>query len=103
MDTSVEYLVEASAAEAETISAAIAAAKARKINGDVEQIQDSDDGVKAVPTGKQNSTLIMPESAMLSSIPHGVRLHHRAVRVGILPILNLLPYFNVLLNWLSEF
>nr|CAN79241.1 hypothetical protein VITISV_016224 [Vitis vinifera] len=82
MDTSVEYLVEASAAEAETISAAIAAAKARKINGDVEQIQDSDDGVKAVPTGKQNSTLIMPESAMLSSIPHGVRLHHRAVVVA---------------------
>ncbi|XP_034703107.1 serine/threonine-protein phosphatase BSL3-like isoform X2 [Vitis riparia] len=80
--TSVEYLVEASAAEAETISAAIAAAKARKINGDVEQIQDSDDGVKGVPTGKQNSTLIMPESAMLSSIPHGVRLHHRAVVVA---------------------
>ncbi|KAL6327474.1 hypothetical protein AAG906_020070 [Vitis piasezkii] len=82
VDTSVEYLVEASAAEAETISAAIAAAKARKINGDVEQIQDSDDGVKAVPTGKQNSTLIMLESAMLSSILHGVQLHHRAVVVA---------------------
>ncbi|KAJ9685018.1 hypothetical protein PVL29_017161 [Vitis rotundifolia] len=79
---SVDYLVEASAAEAETISAALAAAKARKINGDVEQIQDSDDGVEAVPTGKHNSTLIMPESAMLSSIPHGVRLHHRAVVVA---------------------
>ena len=78
----VEYLVQASATEVETLSAALAAAKLRKINGDVEQIQDNDDGVTAVPTRKQNSTLIMPESAMLSSILHGVRLHHRAVVVA---------------------
>ncbi|WJZ87389.1 hypothetical protein VitviT2T_006773 [Vitis vinifera] len=80
---SVEYLVEASATEAETLSAALAAAKVRKINGDVEQIQDNDDGVKTVPTRKQNSTLIMSESTMLSNILHGVQLHHRVVVVAV--------------------
>lgn len=73
MSKGVEYLVEAPAAAPEAISGG------RIINGDIEQFQDGHDGVETTPSGKQNSTLIMPESATLSSIPNGVQLHHRAV------------------------
>lgn len=75
----VEYLVEASAAEAEAISATLAAAKARQVNGEVE-LPDRDRGAEATPSGKQISTLIKPDSAASNNIvPAGVRLHHRAV------------------------
>ncbi|KAK3036579.1 hypothetical protein RJ639_031196 [Escallonia herrerae] len=78
----VEYLVEASAAEAEAISATLAAAKARQVNGEVE-LPDRDRGAEATPSGKQISTLIKPESAVSNdSAPAGVRLHHRAVVVA---------------------
>ncbi|KAL8147956.1 serine/threonine-protein phosphatase BSL3-like [Apium graveolens] len=77
----VEYLVEASAAEAEAITATLAAAKARQVNGEVE-LPDRDRGAEATPSGKQISTLIKPESAVNNSIPSGVRLHHRAVVVA---------------------
>ncbi|GFQ02582.1 serine/threonine-protein phosphatase bsl3 [Phtheirospermum japonicum] len=78
----VEYLVEASAAEAEAISATLAAAKARQVNGEVE-LPDRDRGAEATPSGKQISTLIKPDSAMSNnSAPAGVRLHHRAVVVA---------------------
>lgn len=79
----VEYLVEASAAEAEAISATLAAAKARQVNGEVE-LPDRDRGAEATPSGKQISTLIkMPDSAGTNNIvPPGVRLHHRAVVVA---------------------
>ncbi|KAI3974560.1 hypothetical protein MKX01_020332 [Papaver californicum] len=79
----VEYLVEASAAEAEAISAALAAAKARQVNGEVEQ-PDRDHGAEATPSGKQISTLIkVPETTLSNNItPPGVRLHHRAVVVA---------------------
>lgn len=85
MSNGVEYSFKASATGTEAISAALAADKARKINGDDEQIQNGNDGVEAVPSSKKNSTLIMSESDMLSSISPGVRLHHRAVCVGIHP------------------
>ncbi len=75
----VEYLVEASAAEAEAISATLAAAKARQVNGEVE-LPDRDRGAEATPSGKQISTLIKPDSAASNNIvPAGVRLNHRAV------------------------
>ncbi|KAK6138172.1 hypothetical protein DH2020_028108 [Rehmannia glutinosa] len=78
----VEYLVEAAAAEAEAITAALAAAKARQVNGEVE-LPDRDRGAEATPSGKQISTLIKPESAVSNnSTPAGVRLHHRAVVVA---------------------
>ncbi|KAF2299736.1 hypothetical protein GH714_002956 [Hevea brasiliensis] len=78
----VEYLVEASAAEAEAISATLAAAKARQVNGEVE-LPDRDRGAEATPSGKQISTLIKPDSAGSNNIaPAGVRLHHRAVVVA---------------------
>ncbi|KAM7522629.1 hypothetical protein LguiA_012531 [Lonicera macranthoides] len=78
----VEYLVEASAAEAEAISATLAAAKARQVNGEVEP-PDTDCGAEATPSGKQISTLIKSESAVSNdSTPAGVRLHHRAVVVA---------------------
>ncbi|KAM5584936.1 hypothetical protein ABKV19_004353 [Rosa sericea] len=78
----VEYLVEASAAEAEAISATLAAAKARQVNGEVE-LPDRDRGSEATPSGKQISTLIKPENAGSNNIPSaGVRLHHRAVVVA---------------------
>ncbi|KAL6499709.1 Serine/threonine-protein phosphatase bsl2 [Orobanche gracilis] len=78
----VEYLVEAAAAEAEAITAALAAAKARQVNGEVE-LPDRDRGAEATPSGKQISTLIKPDSAMSNnSAPSGVRLHHRAVVVA---------------------
>ena len=76
----VEYLVEASAAEAEAISAALAAAKARQENGEAE-VPDRDRGAEATPSGKQSSSLIKPDSAGSNNVtPGGVRLHHRAVR-----------------------
>ncbi|KAJ1407459.1 Serine/threonine-specific protein phosphatase/bi [Sesbania bispinosa] len=78
----VEYLVEASAAEAEAISAALAAAKARQENGEVES-PDRDRGAEATPSGKQTSSLIKPDSVGTNNItPGGVRLHHRAVVVA---------------------
>ncbi|TKY48696.1 Serine/threonine-protein phosphatase BSL2 [Spatholobus suberectus] len=78
----VEYLVEASAAEAEAISAALAAAKARQENGEVE-LPDRDRGAEATPSGKQTSSLFKPDSAGSNNItPGGVRLHHRAVVVA---------------------
>lgn len=78
----VEYLVEASAAEAEAITATLAAAKARQSNGEVE-LPDRDRGAEATPSGKQISTLIKPDSdAANNSAPAGVRLHHRAVVVA---------------------
>ncbi|XP_025687276.1 serine/threonine-protein phosphatase BSL3 isoform X1 [Arachis hypogaea] len=78
----VEYLVEASAAEAEAISATLAAAKARQENGEVE-LPDRDRTAEATPSGKQISSLIKPDSAGANNItPGGVRLHHRAVVVA---------------------
>ncbi|GFZ17728.1 BRI1 suppressor 1 (BSU1)-like 2 [Actinidia rufa] len=78
----VEYLVEASAAEAEAISATLAAAKARQINGQVEP-PDRDRGAEATSSGKHISTLIKPDSDVSNnSAPAGVRLHHRAVVVA---------------------
>ncbi|KAG6570462.1 Serine/threonine-protein phosphatase BSL2, partial [Cucurbita argyrosperma subsp. sororia] len=78
----VEYLVEASAAEAEAISATFAAAKARQVNGEVE-LPDRDRGAEATPSGKQISSLIKPDSTGSNNIaPAGVRLHHRAVVVA---------------------
>ncbi|XP_010473113.1 PREDICTED: serine/threonine-protein phosphatase BSL3 [Camelina sativa] len=78
----VEYLVEASAAEAEAISATLAAAKARQVNGEVE-LPDRDRGAEATPSGKPSVSLIKPDSAVPNSvIPAGVRLHHRAVVVA---------------------
>lgn len=76
----VDYLVEASAAEAEAISATLAAAKARQENGEVES-PERDRGAEATPSGKQSS-LIKPDSAATNnSVPPGVRLHHRAVSI----------------------
>ena len=75
----VEYLVEASAAEAEAISATLAAAKARQENGEID-LPDRDGGAEATPSGKPISSLIKPDSELSNSIsPGGVRLHHRAV------------------------
>ncbi|XP_004487445.1 serine/threonine-protein phosphatase BSL3-like [Cicer arietinum] len=78
----VEYLVEASAAEAEAISAALAAAKARQENGEVE-LPDRDRGAEATPSGKHTSSLIKPDSVgSNNNVSGGVRLHHRAVVVA---------------------
>ncbi|KAG6417721.1 hypothetical protein SASPL_119913 [Salvia splendens] len=77
----VEYLVEAAAAEAEAITAALAAAKARQVNGEVE-LPDRDRGAEATPSGKQISSLIKPDSMSNNLVPPGVRLHHRAVVVA---------------------
>lgn len=76
-----EYLVEASAAEAEAISATLAAAKARQVNGEVE-LPDRDCGAEATPSGAPTSSLIKPDS--VGSIPAGIRLHHRAVSVTLI-------------------
>ncbi|GMI81651.1 BRI1 suppressor 1 (BSU1)-like 2 [Hibiscus trionum] len=83
MSKGVDYLVEASAAEAEAISATLAAAKARQVNGEAE-LPDRDRGAEATPSGKQTSTLIkMPDSAGSNNVaPAGVRLHHRAVVIA---------------------
>ncbi|KAJ9537589.1 hypothetical protein OSB04_030322 [Centaurea solstitialis] len=75
----VEYLVEASAAEAEAIAKTLAAAKARQSNGEVE-LPDRDRGAEATPSGKQ---MIKPEPDVgINSAPTGIRLHHRAVVVA---------------------
>ena len=80
----VDYLVEASAAEAEAISATLAAAKAR-FNGEVDRPDRGDRGPEATPSGKQISSLIKPDSAASNnSAPAGVRLHHRAVSIKFL-------------------
>lgn len=79
-----DYLVEAATAEAEAISATLAAAKARQINGQVDQLPDRDGGVDATPSGKQISSLIkVPDSGLVNNVtPQGVRLHHRAVSIN---------------------
>ncbi|KAH9610816.1 hypothetical protein KSS87_006788, partial [Heliosperma pusillum] len=78
----VEYLVEASAAEAEAISATLAAAKARQVNGEVE-LPDRDRGSEAESSGKQMPTMIKPDASIpFSTPPPGIRLHHRAVVVA---------------------
>lgn len=79
----VDYLVEASAAEAEAISATLAAAKARQINGEADQLPERDRGAEATPSGKQISPLIKgPESSLPNNVTQlGVRLHHRAVSI----------------------
>lgn len=76
-----DYLVEAAAAEAEAISATLKAAKARQLNGDLDQLPERDRGADATPSGDQISTLIkVPESDLSNNVtPQGVRLHHRAV------------------------
>ncbi|KAJ8465106.1 hypothetical protein OPV22_027658 [Ensete ventricosum] len=80
----VEYLVEASAAEAEAISAALAAAKARQVNGEVEQLPDQDHGSEATLGEKQVCNLSKTSDSSLpnNDTPTGVRLHHRAVVVA---------------------
>ncbi|XP_062202119.1 serine/threonine-protein phosphatase BSL2 homolog isoform X2 [Phragmites australis] len=80
----VDYLVEAAAAEAEAISATLAAVKARQLNGEVEHSPDREQSPDATPSGKQNSSLIKPDPALSNSLtpPPGVRLHHRAVVVA---------------------
>lgn len=74
-------MVEASAAEAEAISATLAAVKARRSNGDVEHLPDGDQGSEAMPSGKEMPSLIkVPELSFANNAtPPGVRLHHRAV------------------------
>ncbi|KAM0823924.1 hypothetical protein ACQ4PT_070544 [Festuca glaucescens] len=80
----VDYLVEASAAEAEAISATLAAVKARQVNGEMEHSPDREQSPDATPSGKQHSSLIKPDVALAnnSTPPPGVRLHHRAVVVA---------------------
>ncbi|CAA2969329.1 serine threonine- phosphatase BSL3 [Olea europaea subsp. europaea] len=78
----VEYLVEAAAAEAEAITATLAAAKARQVNGEIE-FPDRGREAEATSSGKQITTLIKPDSAVSNnSTSAGVRLHHRAVVVA---------------------
>lgn len=82
MNKGVEYLVEASAAEAEAINATLAAARAKQINGEMDEQPDRDRGAEATPSGKQMSTMIKTtDSTSFNSLPSmgGVRLHHRAV------------------------
>ncbi|WOK91732.1 serine/threonine-protein phosphatase [Canna indica] len=79
----VEYLVEASAAEAEAISATLAAAKARQVNGDVEQLPDRDHGSEATLSAIPMSSMVkVPDPSVANTPPAGVRLHHRAVVVA---------------------
>jgi hypothetical protein len=75
----VDYLVEASAAEAEAISATLAAVRARQVNGEMEQLPDKESPDST--SSSKHSSLIKPESAVPNnmSAPPGVRLHHRAV------------------------
>ncbi|KAL5720658.1 Serine/threonine-protein phosphatase bsl2 [Ranunculus cassubicifolius] len=75
----VDYLVEASAAEAEAISAALAAAKARQVNGEADPSPERDRGAEATPSGKQTLTKIPDLSSANHMPPPGARLHHRAV------------------------
>ncbi|GKG10131.1 hypothetical protein Tco_0338877, partial [Tanacetum coccineum] len=72
----VEYLVEAS--EAEAIAKTLAAAKARQSNREVD-LPDRDYGAEATPSGKI-STLIKPKPDVRTiSAPAGIRLHHRVI------------------------
>uniref|UniRef100_A0A804M0N6 Serine/threonine-protein phosphatase n=1 Tax=Zea mays TaxID=4577 RepID=A0A804M0N6_MAIZE len=79
----VDYLVEASAAEAEAISATLAAVKARQVNGEMEQLPDKEQSPDSTSTSK-HSSLIKLDSALSNNLaaPPGVRLHHRAVVVA---------------------
>ncbi|EEE59591.1 hypothetical protein OsJ_11899 [Oryza sativa Japonica Group] len=79
----VDYLVEASAAEAEAISATLAAVKARQVNGEMEQLPDKEQSPDSASTSK-HSSLIKPDSILSNNMtpPPGVRLHHRAVVVA---------------------
>jgi hypothetical protein len=75
----VDYLVEASAAEAEAINATLAAVKARQVNGEMEQLPDKEEYPDTTSSSK-HSSLMKPDSAVPNmSAPPGVRLHHRAV------------------------
>jgi hypothetical protein len=76
----VDYLVEASAAEAEAISATLAAVKARQVNGEAEELSDKEQSPDSSSSNK-HSSLIKPDSALSNNMtpPPGVRLHHRAV------------------------
>lgn len=75
-----DYLVEASAAEAEAISATLAAVKARQVNGEMEQLPDKEQSPDSTSSSK-HSSLIKPDSVLSSNMAAapGVRLHHRAV------------------------
>ncbi|CAM8886785.1 unnamed protein product [Rhodiola kirilowii] len=76
----VDYLVKASAEEAEAISATLAAAKARHVNDEVE-FPDRDRGSNATPSKKHVTSLKSLDSTGFNSTS-GVRLHHRAVVVA---------------------
>ncbi|KAJ7556469.1 hypothetical protein O6H91_05G085400 [Diphasiastrum complanatum] len=82
----VESLVEASAAEAEAISAALAKAAARRMNGELDrQSSDLDSGAEVLPNAKPSelsSSLLSLNRAPAGVVPMGVRLHHRAVVVA---------------------
>ncbi|WOL19610.1 serine/threonine-protein phosphatase [Canna indica] len=84
LNKGVDYLVEASAAEAEAISAALAAAKARRVNGQVEQLPDQSCDLEASSGEKQVSNLSKASdlSQPNNGTPIGVRLHHRAVVIA---------------------
>ncbi|KAG2547188.1 hypothetical protein PVAP13_9KG070500 [Panicum virgatum] len=79
----VDYLVEASAAEAEAISATLAAVKARQVNGETEHSPDKEQSPDSTSSSK-HSSLIKPDSILSNNMtaPPGVRLHHRAVVVA---------------------
>jgi hypothetical protein len=55
----VDYLVEASAAEAEAISATLAAVRARQVNGEMEQLPDKESPDST--SSSKHSSLIKPE------------------------------------------
>uniref|UniRef100_A0A0E0KGU2 Serine/threonine-protein phosphatase n=1 Tax=Oryza punctata TaxID=4537 RepID=A0A0E0KGU2_ORYPU len=69
----VDYLVEASAAEAEAISATLAAVKARQVNGEMEQLPDKEQSPDSTSTSK-HSSLIKPDTALSNNMtpPPGV-------------------------------
>ncbi|KAG2536378.1 hypothetical protein PVAP13_9NG184400 [Panicum virgatum] len=79
----VDYLVEASAAEAEAISATLAAVKARQVNGETEHSPDKEQSADSTSSSK-HSSLIKPDGVLSNNMtaPPGVRLHHRAVVVA---------------------
>ncbi|KAL9659920.1 hypothetical protein QQ045_024730 [Rhodiola kirilowii] len=77
----VDYLVKASAEEAEAISATLAAAKARHFNGEVESA-DRDRGSEATPSKKPVTSLMKSPDSTGFNNSSGVRLHHRAVVVA---------------------
>ena len=99
----VEYLVEASAAEAEAISATLAAAKARQVNGEVELPDRGDRGAEATPSGKAIPTMIKPDSSSLNSTPPpGVRLHHRAVSTSFYLLICMLNLYTKHRRWVLD-